>query len=63
MKSHLMTLANLTFDLGEHLHQRSVCDPELEILDEVHQLNPASPLEDCWDLESMHSLQTPGTVV
>jgi hypothetical protein len=36
-----MTLVNLTFDLLEHFHQRSVCDhPALEILDEVHQLNP-----------------------
>jgi hypothetical protein len=24
----------------EHLHQRSVCDHALEILDEVHQSNP-----------------------
>jgi hypothetical protein len=55
MKSHLMTLVNLTFDLLEHLHQRSVCDPDLKILDEVHQLNPVSPLEDGWDPENIHS--------
>jgi hypothetical protein len=42
IKSHLMTLVNLTFDLLEHLHQRSVCEPALEILDEVHQSNPVS---------------------
>jgi hypothetical protein len=27
------------------LHQRSVCDPALEILDGVHQSNPVNPLE------------------
>jgi len=30
----------------EHLHQCSVCDPALGILDEVHQSNPVTPLED-----------------
>ncbi len=34
----------------EHLHQRSVCDTALEILDEVHQSkNPVNPLEDYLD--------------
>jgi hypothetical protein len=47
--------------LIEHLHQRSLCDPALEILDEVHQLlNPVNPLEDCWDDEKMHNFQIPG---
>jgi hypothetical protein len=63
IKSHLMTLVNLIFDLLEHLHQRSVCDPEQEIiLDEVHQLNPVSPLEDCWDPENVgFELKTTGS--
>ncbi len=30
----------------EHFHQCSVCEPALEILDEVHQSNPENPLED-----------------
>jgi hypothetical protein len=44
-----------TLDL-EHLHQRSVCDSALEILDEVHELNPVN---DSWDPE-IHSFQSPG---
>ncbi len=28
------------------LHQHSVCDPVLEILDVVHQSNPMNPLEE-----------------
>jgi hypothetical protein len=44
----------------DHLHQRSVCDPALEILDEVHQSNPVNPLKVYWDLEKMHSFEIPG---
>jgi hypothetical protein len=46
----------------EHLHQCSVCDPPVEILDEVHQSHPVNPLEetDCWDPKHMHGLQSPG---
>jgi len=29
----------------EHLHQHSVCDPALEILDEVYQSNLVDPVE------------------
>jgi hypothetical protein len=32
--------------LVEHFRQCSVCDPPVEILDEVHQSNPVNPLED-----------------
>jgi hypothetical protein len=46
----------------EHLHQHSVCDPALEILDQVHQLNTVNPLEDCWHAEKNHSFQSPGRV-
>ncbi len=31
----------------EQLHQRSVCDPALEMLDESHEYNPVNPLDDC----------------
>jgi hypothetical protein len=35
---------------------------KLEILDEVHQSNLVNPLEEeCWDLETMHMFQSPGT--
>jgi hypothetical protein len=46
----------------EHLHQRSVCDPALVTLDEVHQENPVNPLEDYKypDSEKMYSFASPG---
>jgi hypothetical protein len=43
----------------EHLHQRSVCDPALEILGEVDEPNPVNPLEDCWDPEKLHNFPEP----
>jgi hypothetical protein len=46
----------------EHLHQWSVCDPELKIWDEVHQWNPVNPLEDFWDPENRHNFQSHGLV-
>jgi hypothetical protein len=36
-----------------------VCDPALEILDEVDQPNPVNWLEDCWDPEKMHNFSEP----
>jgi hypothetical protein len=39
----------------EHLHQRSVCDPALKILEEVHHSNPANPLEDSCKPENVHT--------
>ncbi len=36
----------------EHLHQCSACDPGLGIVDEVHQSNPANPLEEFWEMLS-----------
>jgi hypothetical protein len=51
----------LYYALIEHLHQHSLYDPAVEILDEVHQLlNPVNRLEDCWDPENMHNFQIPG---
>ncbi len=44
----------------ERLHQRSVCDIALEILDEVQQENPVDSLEDFCDPEKMYSFQSPG---
>jgi hypothetical protein len=44
----------------EHLHQRSVCDPALEILDEVQKSDPAASLEECCDPETIHSFQSTG---
>jgi hypothetical protein len=43
----------------------AVCDPALEILDEVHQSNPVGSLEICCNLEKMHffrSQEDPGMV-
>ncbi len=45
----------------EHLYQRSVCDPALEILDEVQESNPVNPLEDFLDSENGHGFQSPGS--
>jgi hypothetical protein len=47
----------------DHLHQRSVRDPALKILDEVHEYNPVDPLELFWDPEKMHSFESPGAAL
>jgi len=44
----------------KHCHQGSVCDPTLEIFDELHESNSVNPLEDSWDPENMHRVQSPG---
>jgi hypothetical protein len=49
----------LVGQLLEHLHWCPVCGPALEIFDEVQQLYPVDPLEDCSDLGKMHSFQDP----
>jgi hypothetical protein len=57
--SHLSTKASAEGATGansqnwkeKHCHQCSVCDPTLEIFDEVHESNPVNPLE-----------KTPGTL-
>jgi hypothetical protein len=36
----------INFNLLEHLYQRSICDPALEVLDEVPCSNSVKPLED-----------------
>ncbi len=46
--------------MEEHVHQRSVRDSALEILDEVHEPTSVNPLEDYCDPEKLHSFQTPG---
>jgi hypothetical protein len=46
--------------IEEHVHQRSVCDSALEILDEVHEPSSVNPLEDYYDPEKLHSFQSPG---
>jgi hypothetical protein len=38
----------------------SVCDPALEVVHEVHHSNPVNPLEDFWDPEKVHKLQSLG---
>jgi len=43
-------------DYLEHLHQCSVCDPALEILDEVHQSSEFTGNAE----KSLPSLQSPG---
>ncbi len=46
--------------MEEHVHQRSVRDSALEILDEVHEPTSVNPLEDYCDPEKLHSFQSPG---
>jgi hypothetical protein len=43
-----------------HVHQRSVRDPALEILDEVHEPSSVNPLENYYNPEKLHSFQSPG---
>ncbi len=52
-------MLKLTFD-QQHLHQCSVCNPALEILDEGHQ---SSSLEDFWDPENKYSFHSLGGVL
>lgn len=44
----------------QHLHRCSICDPALEMMNEVEQSNPLHPLQDCWDPEEMHSFHSAG---
>jgi hypothetical protein len=46
--------------IEEHVHQRSVCDSALKILDEVHEPSSVNPLEGYYDPEKLHSFQSPG---
>jgi hypothetical protein len=42
-------LSPLVISHLKRFHQCSVCDPQLEIWDEVHESNPVNPLKDCSD--------------
>jgi hypothetical protein len=41
-----------------HQWRCSICDPVLEILDEVHESNLMDSLKDCCDPEKMHNFQS-----
>ncbi len=53
-------ISQIGTSMEEHVHQRSVWDSALDILDEVHEPTSVNPLEDYCDPESLQSFQSPG---